>query len=715
MSGYEKRNEAMSTTEIRTIRTICSISPCPSYDGVVATVESGKLVKIEGDKDHPWSQGHTCPKGRHEWEVLYHPKRFKQPLLKTPSGMKEISWEEAIEVAAERLGEVRARYGPLSICSTLPSPPMVLFTGSLGSPNLMTNRDLCQGSVEIADQVTYGDVLTIYRSAEDFRNSRCVLLVGTNPPVSYGGQWQDILHAIRNGARLIVVDPRRSEVAKRANIYLQIRPGTDGALALAMLNVIINENLYDAGFVKDYCMGFEKLCEHVQPYTPKWAADITSLAPGDIVQAARTYAGHGPASYRGNLGLGQHTNSTQAARAFAALIAITGNIDVPGGNRLPEQPPAGFTVLGRAMKRARVPRDVEQHTLGADRFPLWAGPDSLMRSPHNPTVLNAIITGEPYPVKAWVVMGANPVLTYASAGKVVEAMKRLEFLMVLAYTPSPTSDLADLVLPLVHPFEQNSVKFSPYGNWLSATPKLVEPPTGCREDIQILHDIAERMVQKGYIQTNFIPWKNNDELNEARFADADLSYQDLCDQGPIIKEPTYRKYVDSGFRTPSGKVELYSARLERYGYEPLPTYKECEESPVLLPRLAEKYPLSLTTRRSLEYLCSRSAAYAWVRKATPYPQLQIHPSTAKARGIEDGDTVAVETPMGAIRHVASLTADVHPDVVSGVYGWWLPELETVENGYLGTNVNAVMSYDPPYDPEIGINRVQGVMCQVRKF
>ena len=140
----------MSMTDVRKIRTICSISPCPSSDGVVATVRNGKVIKTEGDKDHPWSKGHTCPKGRHEWEVLYHPKRFKQPLLKTPSGRKEISWEEAIEVASERLGEVRVKYGPLSICSTLPSPSLVLFTRSVGSPNEMTSRDLCQGTVEVA-------------------------------------------------------------------------------------------------------------------------------------------------------------------------------------------------------------------------------------------------------------------------------------------------------------------------------------------------------------------------------------------------------------------------------------------------------------------------------------------------------------------------------------------------------------------------------------
>lgn len=704
----------MSGDNLR-IRTICPLSSCPSYDGIIATVENGRITGIEGDKDHPWSKGHICPKGRNEWSVPYHPKRFKRPFLKTDSGRKEISWEEAIEVAAERLGEVRTRFGPLSICSALPRPSVSLFTYSIGSPNIMTNQDLCQGTAETADPLTYGDVLTIYRSAQDFRNSRCILLVGTNMPHSCGGQWQDVMQAKQHGAKLIVVDPRRCEAAKAADIYLQIRPGTDGALALAMLNVIINENRYDPDFVRDYCIGFDRLREHVQQYTPEWAAKVTWLSEQEIVHTARTYADNRPASYRGNIGLCQHSNSTQATRAFAALIAVTGNIDVPGGNRLPEPPPAGFSILNKTLLSARVPREIEEKTLGTNRFPLWAGPESVMRRPHNPTIINAMLTGEPYPIKAWVIMSANPVLTYASSQKVIEAMKRLEFLMVLAYTPSPTSDLADLVLPLAHPFEQNGIKYSRYGNWLSATPKLVEPPEECREDIRILHDIAGRMTVKGYIEKNLIPWKNYDELMESSFSDSELSYQSLCDNGPIIREPDYRKYVKQGFKTPSGKVELNSSRMERYGYEPLPTFRECAESPELLLRLAEKYPLYLTTRRCQEYFLSRSSDYEWVRKITPYPELQIHPDTARERGIKDGDEVVIETPKDSIRHTAKLTTDIHPQVVNGVFGWWLPEKETAENGYLDTNINAVMSYDPPYDPEIGINRVQGVMCRVYKL
>jgi len=235
----------------------------------------------------------------------------------------------------------------------------------------------------------------------------------------------------------------------------------------------------------------------------------TSLSPEEIVQVARTYATNGPASYRGNIGVSLHSNSTQAVRAFDILVAITGNVDVPGGNRLPDPGPAGLSgpVCNcreelELLKSTCLPREVEEQTLGAGRFPLWCGPDSIKRKAHVPSVINAIITGEPYPVKAMIVQNVNPVLSYPDTRKTIEALKKLEFLMVIAYTPSPTSEFADLILPTVHPFEQNDVRLSVYGSWLSAMPKLVEPPEGCFDGVRILYQISERMAQKGYIQKN---------------------------------------------------------------------------------------------------------------------------------------------------------------------------------------------------------------------
>jgi anaerobic selenocysteine-containing dehydrogenase len=701
-------------TNIKKIRTICPWWACPSYDGLVATVDvkNNKIIKMEGDKEHPQSKGYACPKGLNDWQVIYHPDRFTTPLLRTPSGFKEISWEEAYEIAADRLGEIIRNYSPKSICTTTAEWPSVpLFMKSVGSPNSMTNRDLCQGTAETADPLTYGDVLTIYRSSQDFKNSKCILLVGTNLPHSCGGQWQHIKAAMKNGAKLIVVDPRKCEAAEVADLYLPIRPGSDGALALAMIHVIIKENLYDEEFVDNYCIGFEKLKEHVQQYTPEWAAEVTTLSVEEIVTAARMYATNGPASYRGNNGLCQHANSTQACRAFASLISICGNIDVEGGNRLQQGPPGSGSGDGMStMKLAALPREVEEQTMGADRFPLWAGPDSIMRKPHNPSLINGMIHNEPYPVKAWIVFWNNPVMTYASAQKVIEAMKKIDFLMVLAYTPSPTSDLADLILPIKHMYEYNFIHSSSYGCWLSAMPKLVDAPEGCRDSFQIFYDIAEKMVMKGYIEKNYLPWKNAQGMIE-RFGSF---YENLSKTGPMAWNPIYKKYEKDGFKTPSGKVELYSERMEKLGYDPLPTYHECEDSAISLPHLGERYPLYLTTRRVQNYLLSRGAGYAWVKKDGLYPELLIHPETASARGIAEGDIVVIESPKGSVLHKAKLYDGIRPDTVNGVYGWWMPEKKHDESEYLSTNINFLCSFYPPYDPEIGINCIQGVMCQVRK-
>jgi anaerobic selenocysteine-containing dehydrogenase len=714
----EAKMEAMQDSgHTRRIRTLCPL--CPNHDGIIATVQNGRITRLEGDKEHSISRGYTCNKGRHSWETIYHPPRFKQPLLRTASGWKEIVWEEALDIAVERLAEVKRKFGPFSFCSAqcYPLPEgitMSLFTRSLGSPNQMHNLDLCQGAHDIADMVTFGHVLSTYQGDQDFRNSGCILLVGTNMAVSSGGQWQDVLYAQKNGAKLIVVDPRRCESAKQADIWLQIRPGSDGALALGMLRVIINESLYDADFVNTYCLGFEKLREHVQQYTPQRVAEITSLSPEQIVQAAKTFATNRPVSYRGNNGVSQHSNSTQTARAFSILTAITGNIDVPGGTLMPTTP-SGYNTGSRLLRSTRLPKEVEEQQLGAGHFPLWSGPDSLEGVAHNPSVINAIVTGEPYPVKSMIICDANPVLTYPDTRRVIEALKKLEISIVIAYTPSPTSEFSDLILPRQHPFEQNGVWFNRYGNCLSPMPKLVEPPQGCFDAIRILYCLSERMVQKGYMERNLIPWKDMDEFIEWRLSETEFSFTDLCERGPIAVERRYRKYLQRGFRTPSGKVELYSTLMERNGYEPLPVFQECAESPVITQKLAENYPLLLTTRRSQSYWMSRSAAESWLRELTLYPQLQMHPSVARERGIQEGDMVVVETPRGAFRHLAELTEDIHPQVVNASFGWWLPEREPPERGSLETNVNAAMSYDPPHDPVVGINSVQGVMCQVRKL
>ncbi len=700
------------------VKTICPYGAglCPCRDGFIATVENSKIVAWEVDKEHPISKGYSCAKGRNSWQVIYHPERFKQPRIKMVSGWKEISWDAALDMAAERLGEVKQKYGPLSFSAANVLPdlsPLLLFSRAMGSPNTMHNLDLCQGPQMIADQVTNGHVLSIYHGAQDFYNSKCILLVGTDLAKSAGGNWQHILHARKNGAKLIVVDPVRCESAQHADVWLQIRPGTDGALALGMLNIIINEELYDKDFVENYCVGFAQLKEHVQQYTPEKVAEITSLLKEQIMQVAMLIGNYKPISYRGNNGMTQQMNSTQASRAFSILTAITGSIDVPGGNLIPSRP--GFDTGVQLMKSTRLPREVEEQRLGASTFPLWSGPDGLMYSAHIPTVINAMITGQPNPIKSMLILNHNPVASYPDTRKVMEAFRKLEFLVVLGYTPSPTSEFADMILPMTHVLEQDDFRFNEYSNCIHSMPKVVEPPKGCLNDMEILYRLSEKMMGKGYIEKNLIPWKNRNEYNKEVFSQSEISFEELLEKGTHIIERKYRKYIQQGFRTPSGKVELWSSLLEKYGYDTLPAFTEPAESPLTMPKLAVEYPLLLVVSRNNHYYGSRSADDAWLRGRIPYPELMIHPNAATERGIRQGDTVTIETPRGSFQHVANVTENTHPQVISATFGWWLPERDGRDRGTLEVNVNAAMSYDPPYDPVVGINSVQNLMCQVSKL
>ena len=711
-------NKSPKVTADKVVRSICTV--CPDSDGILVYVTDGRITSIKGDIEHPCTRGHICIKGTNACDLLYHPDRITHPMVRDNQGWHRVSWDDALELIADRLQEVKERYGPLAICGAdcfEASPSgvvMALFIRSLGSPNTMHNLDLCAGPGVIADAVTVGENISTYFSVADFRNSKCILLAGTNISATMPGRWKDTIEAIADGAKLIVIDPRRTECVEKADIWLKVRPGSDGALAMGMLNVIINEKLYDEQFVAEWCVGFDQLKQRVQQYAPETVEGITWVPADDIRKAARLFAETKPACLRANIGVLHHNNSTQSGRAFAILASIMGNIDIPGGNLST----AGLKGLKSGMDitgERRLPRHIEEKQLGAQQFPLWSGPDSIIGGAvHNPTVLRAMATGEPYPVKAMLLIRSNILVAYPDTKKVLEALKSLEFFVICAYTMSPNAELADVILPRAHSFEVNRLIACPCGQWVSAAEKAVEPAEDCWDDIRIFSELTKRMKQKGYIDDSFIPWKDQQEFIDDSLKDTGITFEDLKQGGVITVPLTYRKYKESGFRTPSGKVELYSSLLEKYGYDPLPGYQEPPNSEIANPHLAEKYPLMLIATRQHSHYLTRFPEYSWVRNLTPYPQLAIHPETAQERGIVEGDLVWIETPKGRCKHKAKVTENIHPKVVNGSFGWWLPEKPDPEHGCLEVNVNAVMSYDPPYDPVVGINNVQGVLCEVCK-
>ena len=710
----------------KVIRTCCQSSHCEC--GVRVHVEDGKVTSIVGDPQHPFTRGFACVKARAQHQLIYHADRLKYPLKRAGergSGKWErISWEEALRGMATKLGEIKEAYPPESFASihgTGPrsaTPACTLLTHALGSPNVIsTDLHICYAPSTIVGVCTFGHSV-LMEAGPDYLESRCILVWGANPVASHGPRGRDILEAKKRGAKLIVVDPRRTALASQADLWLQIRPGTDAALALGMIHILIEEELYDRDFVASWCHGFEKLWDRVKDYTPEKAAEITWIPVEKIRAAARMYATTKPVAAHCRVALEQNINSTQTLRACNILVALTGNIDVKGGNLI-SQPVEGY-IRGHALyagidSRFRLAPEVEQKRIGSRQYPLTsaAGPIRAFTFVHAPLAVQAMLTGNPYPIKALYCAGANPLINQQSVKRAREALEKLELLVVADFFMTPTAELADYVLPITHWLERDECCDGMYLNTISARQRAVDPPPECWDDMKIAVELVKRIP---WADRKFVPWNSVDEFNDFRVRGTGIRFDEFKEKGYISVTPKYKKYTESGFKTPTGKVEIYSTIFEKLGYDPLPKYVEPPESPISTPELLEDYPLILITGgRRIEYFTSEGRQIPDLRKLAPDPRIEIHPSTAKERGIADGDWVWVETPQikgERVKLKAKLTTDVDPRVVHADYGWWFPEKPGPEHGCFDSNIGVVLSEDPPRDPICGSVATRGTLCRI---
>ena len=368
----------------KVVRSVCQGCHCEC--GVLVHVSDGKITKIEGDPKHPMNRGFTCVKGRSQFQFVYHPDRIKYPMRrvgKRGSGKWErISWNTALDEIAEKLTEIREKYGPESFCAVHGTAPRstlystALLASSLGSPNVMSvDLHICFAPSMVAEHSTLGRSIMM-DAGPDYLNSNCIVVFGGNPLLSHPPRGLDIVEAKRKrGAKLIVVDPHRTQLAAQADLWLQIRPGTDVALALGMMRVIIDEGLYSEDFVKKWCHGFEELKKRVREYPLDRVSEITWIPVNKIKDAAKIYSTTKPAAMHHRVGVEQNVNSTQTCRALAILIALTGNLDVKGGNLFPGAIP-GYVSQGelRGLSPAfRPPVELEEKRIGAEEYPLAAG------------------------------------------------------------------------------------------------------------------------------------------------------------------------------------------------------------------------------------------------------------------------------------------------------------------------------------------------------
>ena len=705
------------------IRSVCQGSHCQC--GVMVHVEDGRVTKVVGDPNHPMNRGFICVKGQAQPELLYHPNRIKYPLRragkKGEGKWERTSWDEALNAIAGKLTEIKGKYGSESIAIIHGTGPRTgciathMLALPLGTPNLISvDRHICHTPSVVAESCTVGETIMM-EVGPDYQSANCIVVWGANPLVSHPPRGREIVQAKqRRKAKLIVIDPRCTPLASLADLWLQVRPGTDVALALGMMNTIIEEELYDKEFVEKWCYGFDKLREHIKDYPPEKVAGITWISADKIREAARLYAMTKPAAFHHRVGVEHNINSTQTDRAFVMLIALTGNIDVKGGN-LFRMRPEGFA---HNSSQFTANRELEEKRIGSKEFPLISGPGVPDAFVHAPLVVEAMLTGKPYPIRALYCAAGNPIVMIQNSKRVWEALKNLELHVVAEFFMTPTAELADYVLPASTWFEKDEISDLPhfmYTNYIAVGQKAIDPLYECWDDRKIVIELVKRIP---WADRRFLPWNDVDELNESIVKGMGITFEDLLKRGYIVEPMKYKKYEKKGFNTPSGRVELYSTIFKKHGYDPLPTFQEPPESPVSTPELAKEYPLILITGgRNIAYFDTEGRQIPRLRRLVPDPEIEIHPDTAKEANIEDRDWVWIETPQvkgERVRLRAKLTPDIHPRIVHAAHGWWFPEEPAPEYGCFDSNINVVLSGDPPREQICGSVRTRGTLCRIYK-
>lgn len=692
---------------------------CSTCCGALATVRDGRVVEFAPNADHPHSKGAFCVKGiRGAPGLAYGPNRLLHPMRRLGARGEgkwaRISWDKALDEMADRFAEVRRKYGPEAIVGATSgayfsrSVILALTMRSIGSPNWMINQDLCGGCRAVSAR-TMG--LNITRG-EDIDNTRCALVVGRNPSIADPVEWASLKAAKKRGAKIVVIDPKRTQVAQMADLWLAPRVGTDAALALAMAHVLIAENLYDKTFVERWCHGFAEFAARVADYPPAVAEKLTGVPAEQIIAAARMYAG-GPSTFVSGHGIDAFSAGVQTFRAYHCLVAITGNVDRPGGN-LRLRTPTGFRNYSDLlhMPQFRLDTETEMKTIGADRFPLWAGPKGWQTACHNPTVIDAMLTGRPYPVRALYASGVNILVTYPNTRRTIEALRSLDFVVVAGHAMTPTAEQADIVLPKTTTLEEEEVSLMPSGPTVLFTRAVVPPQGEARSEIGIAVPLLDRMAERQALTCNLLPWRSQREFNTYLLGDSGIRIEELERTGyhQLSPEPAPPK----PFATPTGKVELFSTVMKEVGLDPLPAY-----TPPTRERLpaaeASRFPRTLITGdREKSYHHSRFRDQPWAIKVSPDPRLTMHPDTARAMGLEDGAWVHLEVAggKGPCRLRIKHSDATPPDVVNTGMGWWLPSDPSPEHGALDVNINAALDYDGPWDPVSGSSDIRGLPCRV---
>jgi len=716
--------EGLDQPSKQTVAGVCGI--CPGGCGVNIELVDGKLEGISPLKGHP--AGVVCVRGLHAREIVYSEDRLKHPLLRTgergEGKFVRITWDEALQRIADAFQKIKKEYGAQAVMSYfgrgsfdnnltelfgargMPMQGVSGFLFPFGSPNCTGCSSVCYVSYGVFASLSTLGVL-MQSTFADFKNTDLIVLWGSNPPTdSPPKRAGDILEAKRRGAKVIAIDHMRSSMAQAADQWVGVRSGTDGALALGILNVVINEGLVDRAFVENWTTGFEDLREYVRQFPPDKVEAITRVPKETIVELARAIALSRGASLAMYTGLEYTSSGVQNIRAVLSLWAITGNLDVRGGLVFRPRSPTRFPRVSLEPPEGVKP-------IGADRYPLFC---DVLKAAQFMEAPRAILKGDPYPVRALLVLGANILTSIPNPELMKECFRKLDFMAVFDRFMTGDALYADIVLPATTNFENLGYQRYP-GGYCQIRRKVIEPIGEARSSFQFLAQLAGKL---GY--GHLFPATEEERL-EFAFGEGPVSLEELKAHPEGVPYDAgrmeYRKYEKGllradgrpGFRTPSGKVELVSSMMEKYGYDGLPVYVEPREGPLGSPEVCERYPLVLNTGARLQSAFrSQHLNIPGLLKLQPKPQVLIHPLDADARGVSDGDRVWVESPRGKVGVRAKVTNDVMTGQVELNVGGGSP-IQAEE--WREANANILTDFENR-DPVSGFPVVKALLCQVRK-
>ena len=730
-----------------TIFRTCAWSPpgChPVGCGLQVHVKDGVVTEVEGDPEHPITKGSLCPRCLALTEYIYHPDRIVHPMKRAREDRgldkwEQCSWDEATDLVANAALEITEKYGAETICvfggtgreanNWYPQWANLVF----GTPNSiyaqagwscygprMSNTAFMIGGGY--PEIDYAQKFDDRYDHEGWVPPEVIVLWGkeplrSNPDGLYGHAIVEMMRKF--GTKLICVDPRITWLSSRADYHLRVRPGTDAALAMAMLNTIIQEDLYDHDFVEYWCYGFEQLAERVAEMPAEKAGEICGIDPAYIKDAARMYANAKPASLQWGLAFDQSTNGMQLSHCAICLMALTANIDVPGGQILGNAN-SGQNETGFGFEEA-LGKDLISKMIGLKEYPAYA---NTILDAHADLTLKAMETGEPYPIKMGFYAGNNLMsCTSMEPKRWHDAMvNTLEFCFTLECFMTPSAQATcDVFLPLATAAEEDGVEFAHYGATPVGTGFMNKAITvgECKTDMETCMLVGKRL--------NPQLWENYhdvyDFIDDLRLHN-NHRFKDVCKEVYVQKDVEYYKYETGhlrkdgmpGFNTPTGRVELWSTMFSQFGDDPLPYYQEPDFSPVSTPELAKEYPFVLTTgAREYAFFHSENRQMPTMRELHPEPQVTINPKTAEKYGIEDGGWVEIENQFGHCREKAHVTPTVDPRVIHAQHGWWFPEQDGEAPNYYGVfkaQINNLMPHE--HIGKLGLGApYKCLLCKIR--